>query len=305
MIDFDPVSVDRVIDSKAATEMVGAIVPAIAPNVDTATVARDSVTGEAMFAYLPVTGTAELRRAVLAMPWAHTTRQDTGLSNVSRTFGYRARKAMTGREACHLAALAVDAPVTYRVLTEWTAHLGAALRAVLPEVDAAAREVIDHVLPDWRLSEAEPWTSGVVNKTSTLPYHRDGNNFPVWSAMPVVRRAVDGGHLHIPEYDVTLACRDGWALFFPGYQLVHGVTPIRVTRPDGYRISVVYYALRGMQDCFAYAAETEYGRRRRTERERDMAARIASGDRGIPGWSDERVAVMEAQRLRRERLGRT
>jgi len=305
VIAFDAVTVDRVIDPKAATAMVGAIVPAIPPNVDTATVARDSLTGEPIFAYLPVTGTAELRRAVLAMHWGQTVRQETGLRNVSRTFGYRPRKAMTGDEACSRAALARDAPDTHRVLTEWTAHLGAALREVLPEVDTAARDVIDHVLPDWRLGEAEPWTSGVVNKTSTLPYHRDGNNFAVWSAMPVVRRAVVGGHLHIPEYDITLACRDGWALFFPGYELVHGVTPIRVTRPDGYRISVVYYALRGMRDCFTAAVETAYGRRRRTERERDMAARIASGDRGIPGWSDERVDRMEKQRLRRERLGRT
>jgi hypothetical protein len=282
--EFATVSVERRLDPSAATELVGASVPELEPTVSTATVARDASSGEPVYAYLPVAGVAELRRAVLETPWGETFRAASGRRNISRTFGYRPRKPMMqGGEACARSALARDAPDTHRVLTEWTRHLGAVLRSVLPEVDQAARDTIDRVLPDWRLGEAEPWTSGVVNKTSTLPYHRDGFNFPVWSAMPVVRRSVTGGYLHIPEYDATIACRDGWALFFPGYELVHGVTPMRTTKPDGYRISVVYYALRGMKDCFTAALETEYGRKRRSDREREMAKRISAGDRSIPG----------------------
>jgi hypothetical protein len=122
------------------------------------------------------------------------------------------------------------------------------------------------------------WTSGVVNQNSQLPYHRDGFNFPTWSAMPVIRRGVDGGHLHLPEYDLTVACRDGWAVFFCGQQLLHGVTPMRLTKPDGYRFSVVYYALRGMKDCHTYAEETRAAQNRRAQRERGMADRGASAD---------------------------
>ncbi len=125
--------------------------------------------------------------------------------------------------------------------------------------------------PDWRLGDHTAWTSGVVNRTSKLPYHRDRGNFPVWSAMPVVRRGVTGGHLHLPEYGATIACRDGWAVFFGGWQLVHGVTPMRLTAPDGYRYSIVYYSLRAMRDCATTAVETRQAWAKRTARERRQA----------------------------------
>lgn len=42
-------------------------------------------------------------------------------------------------------------------------------------------------------------------------------------------------------------------------------------QPDGYRYSVVYYALKGMKDCFTHAVETAYALRKRTEREQSIA----------------------------------
>jgi len=130
------------------------------------------------------------------------------------------------------------------------------------------------VKDEWRLGETN-WTSGVVNRSSSLPYHRDGFNFAVWTAMPVLRRHMRGGYLHIPEYNAVVASRDGWAVFFPGYELVHGVTPMTPTREGGYRYSVVYYALKGMKDCFTHAVETQYALKKRTEREQAMAAELA------------------------------
>lgn len=283
----------RVMTAAEADALVGSAVPALMPNVTRATVARDD-TGRPLFAYLPCDGVAELRRAVMQLDWSETFRANTGSRNKSRTFGYRPRKPyMPGGESCARSGLARDDPAAHQVLEGWSSRLGNALREVLPEVAELDEMTAAAVLPDWRFGLSEPWTSGVVNRTSTLPYHRDGFNFPVWSAMPVVRRAVQGGHLAIPEYDVTIECRDGWALFFPGYELVHGVTPMRTTRPDGYRISVVYYSLRGLKDCFTAAQETAYGRRRRSQREQDMATRIARGETGIPGHPSSRPARTE------------
>src|SRR3546814_9025466 len=126
--------------------------------------------------------------------------------------------------------------------------LAAQVAQTFPEVEVAAKEAGAEVLPDWRLSASAAWTSGVINRESSLPYHRDGNNFEAWSVMPVIRRAVSGGHLHIPEYGITVPCRDGYAVAFFGKRLVHGVTPMKKTSPDGYRISVVYYALQGLKE---------------------------------------------------------
>ena len=53
---------------------------------------------------------------------------------------------------------------------------------------------------------------------------------------------------------------------------MHGVTPMKPRSKDGYRYSIVYYALRGMKDCFTFAVETAKGAENRTKREEHMAA---------------------------------
>ena len=105
--------------------------------------------------------------------------------------------------------------------------------------------------------------------------------------MPVLRRGMDGGMLHLPEYDIIVPCQDSYAVYFKGKELVHGVTPMKKRKDDGYRYSIVFYALQGMKDCFTHAVETQYAQRKRSEREREMARRIANGDTSIPGWKND------------------
>jgi hypothetical protein len=157
------------------------------------------------------------------------------------------------------------------VLNDMSDTLGGYLKEMLPEVYLKDVEQMEAVLPEWRMTEDALWTSGVINQSSSLPYHRDGSNFDTWSAMPVVRRGMDGGDLHMPEYGITIACKDGWALWFNGHAYVHGVTPMKSRAEDGYRYSVVFYAKRGMKDCHTYAQEIGEARARRTERELSMA----------------------------------
>src|SRR3546814_4509638 len=70
---------------------------------------------------------------------------------------------------------------------------------------------------------------------------------------------------------------------------------MKKTSPDGYRISVVYYALQGLKDCHTFAEETAYARRRRAEREDDLGANGFKGPRILttesrpsPGSADRR-----------------
>lgn len=273
---YQVVRLPRVLTAEQATELVGHKVPEREPDLRHATVAADADTGQPVFAYLPLGDVAALRRAVLRMPFTGETLRADGTSNVSRTFGYRPRRPHLGREGCGHTRLWAEAPDEHSVVLAWAEHLQTMLAEVFPEQHRADRATIagSGVLPEWRLGETT-WTSGVINKSSALPYHRDAFNFRVWTAMPVLRRHMRGGYLHIPEYDVTVESRDGWAVFFPGWELVHGVTPMRPIKPGGYRYSVVYYALRGMKSCFEHAVETEYALRARTERERGIAAKLA------------------------------
>jgi hypothetical protein len=213
------------------------------------------------------------RRALISYP-SSTTLRATGIRNVSRVFGFTARAPVMQRQGCRTCSGAYEAPLAHTIIVKTAADLASQLHGLLegvPDQIARAREVIR---PQWFLSAESWWTSGVVNRTSPLPYHRDGNNVPrCWSAMPVVRRHTRGGHLHIPEYDLTLACRDGQVVYFDGHDLLHGVTPIRKLRPDAYRITAVYYTIATMRHCLDADAELERSRASRTSAEDDQIER--------------------------------
>lgn len=286
MIDYETITVNRVATKEEANTLIGDTVPWREPSFKGPVVARDGDTGELVAAHLPVPCAPELRRAVRALDYAKFNRAN-GYGSRSRTFGFAPRRPVFGREACAMSDTALnhaDAESVLRTAADECANL---LAEIAPEVIDEDREATSAILEEWRIGESKLWTSGVINHTAQLPYHRDTYNFPAYSAMPVLRRGMEGGHLHLPEYDLVIPCQDSYAAFFKGYKLVHGVTPFRKrknARGDGYRFSVVFYALQGMKDCYTAAEETRYGRRKRTEREQDMAKRLAAGERGIPGW---------------------
>lgn len=273
----------RVMTPEEATELVGTRVEGSPgewlrkPGIWT-----DEDTGEPVLAIFKAEESAALRKAVLDAQGAitmSTTRVGTGNRNASATFGYRPRKPMMSQEGCVLTAFNRDFPSSAAFLSHYSEVLSSQLRHIFPEVAEQGQEMINKVYDDWRLSKSSLWTSGVINRLSQLPYHRDGNNFDAWSVMPVIRRNTVGGGLHIPEYGVTYAARDSTVAAFYGKRLVHGVTPMRKTSPDGYRISIVFYALQGLKDCHTFAEETAYARAKRAEREEAIAARPA-GDLG-------------------------
>jgi hypothetical protein len=263
--------IDRVLTKPEADKVVGEPVKNLEPNVNEAGIYRDRATGEAILVYAPYPeATTDLRKAVLGTEYS-TTLRASGTRNTSRVFGFTTRSAVLQREACTPTSMSYENPEAQITLNATAETLGEYLREQLPEVYEHDHQSIEAVLPEWRMTEDALWTSGVINQSSALPYHRDGSNFDTWSAMPVLRRGMDGGHLHMPEFDITINCRDGWALWFNGYAYVHGVTPMSVRQKDGYRYSIVFYAKRGMKDCHTYAVEIGEARKRRKEREATMS----------------------------------
>lgn len=262
--------IDRVLTKDEADKVVGVTVAESEPNVNEAGLYRDRETGEAILIYAPYPAQiTPLRKAVLGTNYS-TTLRASGTRNASRTFGFTNRSAVLQREACTPTSLAWESPDAQMTLNTTAEVLGDYLKQELPEVFLHDKAEVEQVLPEWRMTEDALWTSGVINQASALPYHRDGSNFDTWSAMPVVRRGMDGGHLHMPEYGITINCRDGWALWFNGYAYVHGVTPMKARAKDGYRYSIVFYAKRGMKDCHTYAVEVGEARKRRQGREEGM-----------------------------------
>lgn len=252
--------------------------PVLGANVHAPALVRDAETGEAVLLTVPYEGDLGVyRRAALRYTSGRglTVARAGGIRNMARVFGYMGRNPTMRRQGCRTCAGAVEAPDEHAVIAGAASLLAGQLRAVLPERAAADNVLVrEHVEPDWLLSADDaPWSSGVVNLTSPMAYHRDGNNFEAWSAMVVVRRRVRGGHLHVPEYDLVVDCRDGDVVFFPGWDLLHGVTPMQRLEPGGYRVSAVYYPVKSMGRCLPWHEELAYGRQSRSQAESDLIER--------------------------------
>ena len=274
LADLPVVQLKRIMSADDADALVGRMVEPLEATIARAGIYVDE-TGEPLLAYMPMRrGVAELRKAVLNIKMSETVRQSTGMRNESVTFGMAPRKVYQRRESCRPTALSYNHPDEHAVLVALAEDFADMFREFAPEMYEQDAANLNEVADEWRMHDAAMWTSGVVNRSSQLPYHRDGFNFATWSAMPVVRRNMKGGYLSFPEFGEVLACRDGWVSFFPGYKLVHGVTPMELSAKDGYRYSAVYYALRGLKDCFTYAVEAAEGGKRRTHREEELARAI-------------------------------
>lgn len=275
------VYVDRVLTPEQASSMVGTAVAETEPNIPSPraegdiTMAVDRATGEVVgiITKLSRDWTANLRRAVIGIEMGSVARMGGRMAGGGRTFGWSPKRVMNGRETCRSTSAASEYPSQHEVLTSLSKHLTETFDKLLPDRAAADKTVLSQVLEDWKMEEGALWTSGVINKSATLPYHRDGMNFQTWSAMPSLRYGMLGGHLHLPEYDLTFPVRDGEVTWFCGKDLVHGVTPMTIKKKvaGAYRYSIVYYALSGMKDCRTFAEETTISAQLRTERELKMA----------------------------------
>lgn len=273
LADLPIIKTKRVMAEDEASALVGKMVEEMEPTCIDAGIYVDEDTDEIIFVYFPMEEEVNLlRRSVLNIKYGSTKRQSLGIENLSRTFGMAPRKIFQRRESCRPTTLANEQPNEHAVLIAFAEKFAKMFKEFAPDIyEHDVKALADAGLDDeWRMTDDALWTSGVVNKSSTLPYHRDGFNFATWSAMPVIRRDMKGGYLNLPEYNLTCACRDGWVTFFAGYKYVHGVTPMTPMKEDAYRYSIVYYALRGMKDCFTYAVETARGGENRTKREEQM-----------------------------------
>ena len=212
-----------------------------------------------------------LRQAMRKYPMS-TTLRSSGLRNVSAVFGYAARNQVLRREGCRMCGGATAAPAAHAMILGAAVSLSAMFHGEHPFRSADDREQAARIRPEWRMGGTQ-WTSGVLNETSALPYHTDANNMPTWNAMIVARRGTRGGHFHVPEYGLTMPCRDGDVIFMPAYRLVHGVTPITKVDEDGYRYSAVFYTVSRMKDCQEPDAELAQGQRARSEREDTLLER--------------------------------
>jgi len=169
-----------------------------------------------------------------------------GIVSPHRTFGYLPPQTLRVRYGAMAAGLTNDCPPLANALDALGARLWRHVCLHMPEAASAHESAVSGAIePVWRMGR---WfTSGILNRTVALPYHRDAANLPgCLSAMVCLRSGISGGHLHLPEYGVWLGVPDRSLVVFSGSTLMHGVTPLY---GQGHRYTAVWYVRAGMRGC--------------------------------------------------------
>ena len=198
----------------------------------------------------------------------------SGIKYPNRTFGTTAPSPMRRRLACCYAMMHASHPEITQSLYRLAITAWEILQEEAPEESRIASDpVYEGIHGDW-LMAGTPWSSGIINHTAALSYHKDRGNIPnSWSAMYVTKRNVEGGYLHLPEYNLALACNDKDLIMFNGQQVWHGVTPVRkrTVGAEPYRFSIVYYAKSGCKICLSATEEIKRAQEAATvmDQERD------------------------------------
>lgn len=190
-----------------------------------------------------------------------------GISTNSAIFGFKPRSAIR-QDFCSATRMATSFQSGHKIITDFASNLNEVYRSFFPEQYAKhEKEVKERVRPEWIIPESV-FTSGIINKNNPLQYHTDTGNFRgVASNMIAFRDGIFGGRLVLPEYDLKLEIADNTITIFNGQEIVHGVTPLKKYKADGYRFTLVYYSLEQMWKCDSVDEEVLRIRRLKKERE--------------------------------------
>lgn len=252
--------------------------------IDSSTRVVDADTGRTalVFAPLPrecVPLVARIRKLLQhAKGWGVNERA-SGIALNSLTFGYMPRLKLRN-QTCRLANYSRDADAD-AALRELARVAETYYATYEPALYAEHRDAVQSLDMHYRYSEV--FTSGVINKDSSVHYHYDrGNLHGAWSAMLYLCDGIEGGETVFPEYRLAVAPQDAHLVFFAGSVLIHGVSPFRKVLSRGTRYTIVYYTLRNLWHCLPPPQEYQEYLRWRTEYEERVARegrRILSGKR--------------------------
>lgn len=189
----------------------------------------------------------------------------SGIRYANRVFGNLAPSPLRKRWGASSTDTTSKYPELNALLDQMVADEWEKFNTAAPEDAAAHDELVRaDIDADWLLADA-PFTSGIINNTAALPYHRDkGNIAGSWSAMVAIRKNVGGGGLDLPEYGITLGVPDSSLTLFDGQGTWHGVTPLTNERSNAYRFTLVSYAKSGFVGIGGCAENIETAKRRAT-----------------------------------------
>lgn len=174
----------------------------------------------------------------------------SGIRAANEYFGTTPPEPPKKRYACRDGRLYVKHPEYRQMVDEISVAAWNAFQKQFPTQAAEHERIVREAIhPDWLIA-GTPFTSGIVNDRSALPFHKDSGNLKgTWSMMLSLRENTDGGGLQIPELDLNLAIPDRSMVIFEGQRYWHGVTPLVYRKPGAYRFTLVWYVKERIRHC--------------------------------------------------------
>jgi|TARA_Y100000361_G_scaffold141582_1_gene146779 hypothetical protein len=196
-----------------------------------------------------------------------TGKRTHGLVNTSAVFGYSPRQE-NKHDYCTSSAMGYNTPKQHYIISNFAKQIQKYYKDYFQETYKQHKEKVKEKVKDQWVIKDTVFTSGIVNKNNQLKYHFDSGNFKnVYSNMLVFKSDVMGGHLVIPEIDISLEVADNSVTIFDGQDLLHGVSPIDYNNSKAYRYSIVYYSLERMWQCMTIEEEIDRIREKKMIRE--------------------------------------
>lgn len=113
----------------------------------------------------------------------------------------------------------------------------------LPNIYMEQENRVSKIPTDLRLSRI--YSTATANYGISINYHRDLANVPnSVNSIVTDRYNSVGGCLHVPDYGIVFANHHGSLIVYPSVNNMHGVTPIIKIDQNGYRNSLIYYAIK-------------------------------------------------------------
>lgn len=123
-----------------------------------------------------------------------------------------------------------------------TSRLEILMSEHLPQLHQQHLQAVSEIEKQWRFGSL--FTSSISNFNIAAPFHKDNANVKqTLNAIYTVRKNSEGGCLYVPDYDACFEMPSHSLLFYPAWRNTHAVTPIIPTHDNGYRNSLVWYAL--------------------------------------------------------------
>lgn len=174
----------------------------------------------------------------------------SGIRAANEYFGTTPPEPPKKRYACRDGRLYAKNPEYRKMIDEITVVAWRAFQKSFPTQAAEHERIVrESIHQDWLIADT-PFTSGIVNDRSALPFHKDAGNLKgTWSMMLALRDATDGGGLQIPELGINLGIPNQSMTIFEGQRFWHGVTPLVYRKPGAYRFTLVWYVKERIRHC--------------------------------------------------------